>query len=259
MRSAAMAEPVLTSEDAVLGGRLVLRQPVKGHRVGHDAMLLAAASSACAGDRVVDLGAGVGAAGLAVARRVEDLNLTLVEIDAGLVELARENAAHNGFSGNVRAVRLDVAAPDSAFAAAGLAPGATDHVLMNPPFNAQQNPSPDRGRRLAYSGPDDTLGQWLRTASRLLRPGGAVTLIWRADALDTVLAALAADFGAIAILPVHPKPQAPAIRVLVRAVKASAAPLALLPGFFLNDATGKPTAEAEAVLRGRAVLALAGH
>ena len=32
-----------TTEDAVLGGRLILRQPRRGHRFGHDAILLAAA------------------------------------------------------------------------------------------------------------------------------------------------------------------------------------------------------------------------
>ena len=61
------------TEDAVLGGRLVLRQPRKGHRVGHDAILLAAACSARPRERLIELGAGVGAAGLAVARRVNDL------------------------------------------------------------------------------------------------------------------------------------------------------------------------------------------
>ncbi|MGA9948001.1 MAG: methyltransferase, partial [Xanthobacteraceae bacterium] len=28
------------SEDQVLGGKLVLRQPLRGHRFGHDAILL---------------------------------------------------------------------------------------------------------------------------------------------------------------------------------------------------------------------------
>ncbi len=106
----------------------------------------------------------------------------------------------------VRAVCLDVAAPAAAFAAAGLAPGSADRVLMNPPFNAPQNPSPDRGRRLAHTASQETLAVWLSTAARLLRPSGAVTLIWRADGLGDVLAALAADFGAVSVLPVHPKP-----------------------------------------------------
>lgn len=251
------ADPAATSEDAVLGGRLVLRQPLKGHRVGHDAILLAAACAARPGDRVVDLGAGVGAAGLAVARRIEDLTVTLVELDPELAALARGNAARNALAGRVRAVCLDVAAAAAAFAAAGLTAGCIDHVLMNPPFNVGARPSPDHGRRLAHSAAQDTLVQWLATAARLLRPAGAVTLIWRADGLADVLASLSADFGGIAVLPVHSKPAAPAIRVLVRAVKASRAPLSLWPGFCLADAAGRPTVEAEAVLRGSVVLPLA--
>jgi len=245
------------SEDVVLGGRLVLRQPRKGHRVGHDAILLAGACSARPGDRLVDLGAGVGAAGLAVARRVDGLAVTLVEIDADLVALARENAAGNKLAARVRAICLDVAARPAAFAAAGMAPGSADHVLMNPPFNAAAHPSPDRGRRLAHAATHGTLVQWTGAAARLLRPAGTLTLIWRADGLDGVLAALAKGFGAIAILPIHPKTDAPAIRVLVRAVKASRAPLSLLPGLILADAAGKPSAAAEAVLREGALLPLA--
>lgn len=252
------AEPVQISEDAVLGGRLVLRQPRAGHRVGHDAMLLAAACSARPGDHLVDLGAGVGAVGLAVARRVDDLVVTLVEIDAALAALARENAERNGLGRRVRAVCLDVAARPAAFAAAGLGSGAADHVVMNPPFNVARHPSPDRGRRLAHSASRDTLAQWLRTAARLLRPAGVVTLIWRADDLDGALTALATGFGDIAVLPVHSKPDTPAIRVLMRAIKASRAPLSLWPGLFLADAAGKSTVAAEAVLRRGAVLPLAG-
>ena len=118
------------SEDQVLGGKLVLRQPLRGHRFGHDAILLAAAVAAQAGERAVELGAGVGAAGLALARRVEGLDVTLVERDPALAALAATNANRNGLSGRVRAVALDVAAPAAAFTAAGLAPGSADHVLM---------------------------------------------------------------------------------------------------------------------------------
>ncbi len=245
------------SEDAVLGGRLMLRQPRRGHRVGHDAILLAAACSARPHDRLIDLGAGVGAAGLAVARRVPDLAVILVEVDPALVALARDNAGRNRLAERVRAVCLDIAAPAEAFAAAGLSAGAADHVLMNPPFNAAHNPSPDRGRRLAHAATDDTLFRWVEVAARLVRPAGVVTLMWRADGLGAVLEALAGDFGAVTVLPVHPKPEAPAIRVLVRAVKASRAPLALLPGLLLADEAGRPTDEAEAVLREGALLPLA--
>ena len=90
------------SEDAVLGGRLRLLQPKRGHRVGHDAILLAAACPARAGERAVDLGAGVGAAGLALAARVEGVAVTLVEIDPGLAAIAAANAERNGLAARVR-------------------------------------------------------------------------------------------------------------------------------------------------------------
>jgi tRNA1(Val) A37 N6-methylase TrmN6 len=253
------AEREGASEDAILGGKLVIRQPRRGHRVGHDAILLAAATGARAGDRAVDLGAGVGAAGLALARRVEGVAVMLLELDPALAALAADNVARNGLGDRVRVVCLDVAAPPKAFAAQGLAAGKADCVLMNPPFNATANPSPDRRRRLAHVAAQDTLSQWLGATARLLRPQGVVTLIWRADGLDAVLAALAQGFGAITLLPVYPKPGVPAIRVLARAVNGSRAPLTLLPGLVLADAAERPTAEAEAVLRGNAALVLANE
>jgi tRNA1(Val) A37 N6-methylase TrmN6 len=255
------AEPRLDAftEDAVLDGALRLRQPRRGHRVGHDAVLLAAACPALPGEHVVDLGAGVGAAGLALAARAREIAVTLVEIDPDLVALATQNAQLNGLAARVKSITLDAVAPARAFAAAGLVPESVARVLMNPPFNdpVRQQTSPDRRRSLAHVAPREALTTWIRTAARLLRPRGTLTLIFRADGLADLIRALDADFGAVAILPVYPKPDEPAIRILVRATKASRAPLALLPGLVLNDAGGHPTPEAEAVLRAGASLALA--
>jgi tRNA1(Val) A37 N6-methylase TrmN6 len=252
-------QPLDTSEDAVLGGRLRLRQPLRGHRVGHDAILLAAATGARAGEHAVDLGAGVGGAGLALAVRVPGLNVTLVEIDAALCALAAGNAGRNGLSERVSALTCD-AEDIAALAAAGLRPGSIDRVLMNPPFNdaRRQNVSPDARRRLAHVADAGLLARWVATANGLLKPRGTLTLIWRADRLDDVLAVLSAAFGDVAVLPIYPRAEAPAIRVLVRAVKGGqpAAPVTL-SGLVLNDEGGKPTDAAEAVLRHAAPLALA--
>ena len=246
-----------TTEDAVLGGRLVLRQPKRGHRFGHDAILLAAAVDAQASEIAVDFGAGVGAAGLALAHRVPRLEVRLIEIDATLAGLARENAARNKLAGRVSVAELDIATatPFDFTEKAMLLPGAAHHVLMNPPFNdpARQNVSPDPARREAHMARDDTLPVWVNCASRLLKSHGKLTLIWRTTGLADVLSSLS-GFGGISIVPIHPKPSSAAIRVIVQAVKHGAAPLVLLPPLTLNDAEGKPSAEAEAILRGCAAM-----
>lgn len=248
------------TEDAVLGGRLRLRQPRRGHRVGHDAILLAASVGARAGERAVDLGAGVGGAGLAMAARLEGLDVVLVEIDPELGALAVENARLNGMEQRARVVIADAENTD-ALAVAGLTAGCADLVLMNPPFNdaQRQNVSPDPRRRLAHAGDAGLLPRWAATAAWLLKPQGTLTLIWRADGLADVLGALSGGFGSVAVLPVLPRDGAPAIRVLVRATKAGRAGRTDYPALSLNDASGKPTQAAEAVLRGGAALAIAGR
>ena len=258
MNCGTMTERLLEcTEDAFLGGRLRLRQLKSGHRAGHDAMLLAAATSARSGARVVDLGAGVGAAGLALARRVAGVELVLVEIDEVLAGLARSNAAANAIAADV--IVLDVEASAEAFAAAGLAPDSADAVLMNPPFNdaARHRTSPDGARATAHVASETTLVRWIHAARRILKSGGVLTLIWRADGISDVLAALDRGFGSLAILPVHGEASVPAIRILVRAVKGGRAPTQLLPALMLNDGSGLPNKQVQEILAGNGVLPLA--
>jgi tRNA1(Val) A37 N6-methylase TrmN6 len=243
------AEPDLT-DDLALGGRLRLLQPRRGHRFGHDAILLAAATPAGSGDRVADLGAGVGTAGLALAARVDGVRVTLVEIDARLAALAGQNAARNGVAGRIDTIALDIAAPLDAFVAAGLAPGSCDIVMMNPPFHdaGKLQASPDACRRRAHEIEAAKLVDWVAAARRLLRPGGVLTLIFRADGLPALLD-LVDGFGGVTVMPVHPKPDAAAIRVLMAAVKGSRAPFAIREGLVLAGSDGTPAAQSEAILR----------
>jgi tRNA1(Val) A37 N6-methylase TrmN6 len=245
------------TEDAFLGGQLRLRQLKSGHRAGHDAMLLAAATPARRGDRVVDLGAGVGAAGFAVARRVVGIDLVLVEIDEELANLARGNAAANDIAAVI--IVLDVASTADAFARAGLQPDSVDAMLMNPPFNdpSRHRVSPDKTRATAHVAGSATLESWVHAARRILKSGGTLTLIWRADGIAGVLAALEVGFGSLAILPVHGDPKSPAIRVLVRASKGGKAPAQIYPALMLKDESGVPNKEVQEILSGKRLLPLA--
>jgi tRNA1(Val) A37 N6-methylase TrmN6 len=220
-------------------------------------MLLAAATPARPGDRVVDFGAGVGAAGLAVARRVAGIALVLVEIDPALADLARGNAAANAIAASV--IVLDVTAAADAFAAAGLGPDSADVVLMNPPFNdsTRHRASPDRSRAAAHVAATATLEGWLHAGRRILKSGGVLTLVWRADGLADVLATLNRGFGSLAIQPVHGDADTPAIRVLIRAIKGGKAPAQIYAALMLNDESAMPNKESQDVLAGRRILPLA--
>ncbi|QDM19643.1 methyltransferase [Tardiphaga sp. vice352] len=248
---------IATTCDGFLGGQLQLCQPARGHRAGHDAILLAASTAARPGDRVVDFGAGVGTAGLALAWRVKGISLTLVEIDPRLARLACDNAAANGIAAKV--IGMDLSSPADVFAAAGLPPDGVDVVLMNPPYNdaTRHRASPDAARAVAHVATSSTLQNWIHAARRLLRSGGALTLIWRGDGLCEVVAALEKGFGSISLLPVHGDPAKPAIRILVKAIKGGRAPAAIYPGINLRDATGASDPYMSEVLAGKATLSLA--
>ncbi len=250
-----MIEVQLT-EDAFLGGKLRLRQPKSGHRAGHDAVLLAAATPAHPGDRVADLGAGVGAAGLAVAKRVPGIKLVLVEADEELADLARINARANAV--DARTIVLDVSADAETFASRGLHADSIDVVLMNPPFNdpARHRASPDKARKAAHLATPGMLASWVHAARRILKSEGELVMIWRADGIADVLAALDRGFGSLVILPVHANVTSPAIRVLVRATKGGRAPTRMLTPLILDETAGSAAA-LRSILAGEGVLPLA--
>jgi tRNA1(Val) A37 N6-methylase TrmN6 len=240
------------TEDRILGGRLVIRQPAKGYRAGLDAALLAAACDAPDGSRVLEAGCGVGAALLAAAIRRPNARFVGLERDAAALTLARENIAANDLAARVEARSGDVEARPSV-----AAPGAFDATLANPPFfdDPAELRAPHPAKRGAWMA-DGGLASWASFLLNATRDGGTLTLIHRADRLADILSLLGGKAGSFQIRPVHPFADAPAKRVLVRAIRSGRAPLRLLPPLVLHDRSGaKHTAEAEAILRGERGLA----
>jgi tRNA1(Val) A37 N6-methylase TrmN6 len=244
--------------DRWLGGRLALVQPKGGHRVGTDAALLAAAAGTPEG-RIADVGAGVGAVGLALVQRSERAVADLIEIDPDLAQLAESNAARNGLQPRARVLRLDVLKPAER-REAGLADETVDCVVTNPPFfqSGTVRVSPNQGRARAHVLPPAEGGAmleaWIRASLALLAPGGRFVMIHRPDALSVILAAVENRLGAVALLPVHPSANASAHRLMIAGVKGSKAPLRIAPALILHQADGRLTAEADAIHRGEALI-----
>jgi tRNA1(Val) A37 N6-methylase TrmN6 len=246
-----VGEPGAFSHDTLLDGRVSLIQPRRGYRVAVDAVLLAAATAAAAGDRVADLGTGVGAAALCLATRVADVRVVGIDLQPDLVALAAANSIANGVAGRVTMVAGDLCRLP-------FRPGGFDRVMANPPYlrAGAHTPAADRSRAAANGEGDAGLEVWLRCAAHMLRPRGVVTVIHRADRLDEVLALMHKDFGGLVLFPVWPRAGAPARRILVAGCRGAASPARLAPGLVLHETDGRFTDRADAVLRGGCALEL---
>jgi len=248
-----------TTTDDFLGGQLTIVQPRAGHRAGSDAVFLAAAVPAAAGEGVLEAGTGVGVAGLCLLARLSELEVTAVEIDPALCALAQANAEQNGLADRFTAIEADVAAPAQVLRAAGLVRESYDHVIANPPFYAEGavRAAPEPARAVAHVMGSGDLAKWVRFLTTMAAPKGRLTLIHRAECLGELLGLVEGRFGDVAVFPLFPKPGEPATRIIVQGRKASRAGSRLLPGLVLHEPDGAYTAEAEAVLRGGAALPLA--
>jgi tRNA1(Val) A37 N6-methylase TrmN6 len=249
-----------TSTDRFLGGLIEVLQPLQGHhRSGLEAAILAASLPADTAGVVVDAGAGAGVVGLAVAARCAAADVLLVEREEALVALSQASLGLPGnraFADRVAIARLDITADEATRIAAGVRREGAIAVLMNPPFYSEaaatSSPSPERAA--AHSRPTG-LEDWFRFAAWALRPDGRLVVILQAEALPELLAGTSGRFGALDVLPIHPRADGKAARVLVRAVKGSRSPLALLPGLVLHEDGKGFRPDVDALLRGKADLA----
>jgi len=233
--------------ETFLDGKVRVDQPASGFRSGLDAVMLAAAVPAQAGQTVLELGAGAGTASLCLLARVPGLALTGVEIDTNLTVLAIGNAAANE-------MRADFACADI-FALPPALKRDFDQVFCNPPFHGEGQVSPNETRATALMD-QGRLEEWLRIGLQRTVSGGFFTAILRADRLNEALAALP-ETGVV-VFPLWPKAGEAAKRVIVQARKSSNAPFTLLPGLVLHQVNGAWTVEADDVLRRGNALALSG-
>jgi tRNA1(Val) A37 N6-methylase TrmN6 len=240
-----------TTEDALLGGRIRIRQPKRGYRVNVDTLLLAAslpgARIRSGGTRVAEPCCGAAAALLAVAAgRKGDIEFVGIERDPIYAALARENVELNGQADRAKIIEADALDAEAQF-------GVFDYVLFNPPYDDPgEGRAPAEGKRGAFIA-DRPIGDWIKVWSNRMGAHSNLTLIHRAHKLGDILAALEGRLGGVEVFPIRPNASAKAHRVIVRAWKGSRAPLKLFAGLDLHPddkSKEKYTPQAEAILRG---------
>ena len=237
--------PMKTTLDGILNRALLLEQPADGFRVAVDTVLLASAVPAVAGQKVLDLGCGVGGAMLALACRVPNLSVTGLEIQPALARLARSNCERNALQAELHILQADATRLSSTFS------NIFDHVMMNPPYHdaAKHDASAQESKRLANTEAEGDLPRWIASAAYALKDGGLLTLIHRADRRDEIVDCLGAAFGDFHIIPIAPKEDRPPKRVIARARKGAPKSLTTHAAFVLHNPDGSYTKEADAVLR----------
>jgi tRNA1(Val) A37 N6-methylase TrmN6 len=258
----AEAQIAPVTRDAFLNGRITLTQPASGHRIGTDAvLLLALARGLLRGQegevRAVDFGAGAGLVGLGLALLESRVTATLIERDGAVAELAEVNRL--ALAGDIAARSKVLQGDVTQLGTTAFAPelrGALDLVAMNPPYLTigAARLSPSAYRASSHAQLHDQPLEWFRAARRVLKPGGHLALIHRADALPAILAGLEAGFGRIRITPVYPREDADATRILVTARLQSKAPAAIGPALILHAADGAFTPSAQALHLGSALI-----
>ncbi|MGN6489131.1 MAG: tRNA1(Val) (adenine(37)-N6)-methyltransferase [Devosia sp.] len=232
-----------------------MSQPARGFRAGLDSVLLGA--SVRAGTRrLLDLGAGAGTAALVALADLPEAGGTLVERDPEMAALAALNLEANGMAERGRVLPLDVTAKGSLRTAAGLPADHYDAVIANPPFfDPGAGSAPSAARAGARHMPPDALELWVKAAAAHAAPEGEVIFIHAAASLPLLLPAFTARFGAVTVLPLTPRDGEPASRILIRGIKGSRAPFALLASRALHEPAGRSfRPEFDAIFRGSARL-----
>ena len=239
----------LHEETLLLGGRVRILQPLQGYRAAIDPVLLAAAVPATA-RRVADMGCGTGAALLGLLARCPSVCGVGVELQPETAALACQSVALNGWSERAEIITGDVRLTLPRVEGNGF-----EAVMTNPPYHGPGTRSPIASRAVAHM-EEVPLEEWLAGCLRCLKPLGHLVVIYRADRLDTLLAALVArKAGSQEVFPLWPRQGEAAKRVIVRAVKGGKGPLTLHPGLILHGADGRFTPQAEALLRAGSPLA----
>ena len=240
-----------TTDDALLGGRLTIRQPAQGYRVAIDPIFLAASIPVIGEETVLDIGTGVGAAALCLANRVPDCKVVGLEIQRTNVRLASDNIMTNNMRGRVEVLWGDLLQPPPR-----LAGGTFSHVMANPPYleDHRANVNMTAHKQISNTEGQVTLEQWARFSLLMARPKGTITFIHRADRLPEILSYFQGKMGDIVIYPLWPGPGKPAKRVIIRGRKSTNGPTTLSQGLMLHLPDGRYTDAAENILRNGAGL-----
>lgn len=230
-----------TTLDDFLGGLIKLKQPKIGYRATSDAVMVAAAVPAKPNESILDVGCASGIVGLCIGARVPNIQITGVEIQPELVELARQNGELNG-------QRLEIIEADISKRVKDLHGVQFHHVVTNPPFYTETPARQSKQVETAYK-QAVPLTKWIDFCLRHLRAKGTFTIIHRPESIPEILSILNGRLGAIRLIPIWPKQGVQPKRIIIQGIMNSKKPFEIHPGFVMHHHDDTRTEQAECIMR----------
>ena len=225
--------------DDFLGGKIRLKQG--NYRATSDAVLVASAVPVKDGQTVLDVGCGTGAVALSVKARVPTAQITGIEIQSEMANVACENAHLNDVEFEV--VNANVLNPPKSWKERQF-----HHVVTNPPYFSETPQRDNKVTAIAHA-EQVPLSKWLDFCIKKVRAKGTLTIIHRTEAVPEILSILKDRMGKITLIPLWPKKGVQPKRVIIQATMNLKSAFVFHPGFVLHNEDNTRTQQIEEVMR----------
>jgi tRNA1(Val) A37 N6-methylase TrmN6 len=234
-----------TSLYHLLGTRVKMLSAKSGYRASIDPVVLAATIPAQKGDKILDVGCGVGSAAFCLAARIKEIQVTGIDMQERLIVLAREIGKLNGLEDHTRFLVQNLLSGSCQTQSLPF-----DHVMANPPYNKKGsgNQSPDPSKALANTEGSALLKDWVAFCFERVKDGGTVTFVHRYERKDELISLMKRN-GLVTVLPLWPKVRGErAKRVLVQSIKGAGGAIKIKKGLVLHREGLGYTFEAHKIL-----------
>lgn len=255
------------TDDTIMNGRILIRQPKKGYRVAMDPIVLASQVNLQQNQSVLDVGSGVGAISLILKSRVPSASVTSVDIDPKMCDLCRYNALKNGLNLDIHNASIeDFCVSNSGQQKEELNQGEGckeeehkggkckvqsqghqeqhdtksshlkqyDHVVTNPPFFKKESSRISKTKIMANFETIE-LSVWIHLCLNLLKPHGTFSIIHEPSRIAEILAAIEGRAGSISIFPVYSNEYSDkAVRIIVQGIKGNRGGTKVMKGIFTS-------------------------
>jgi tRNA1Val (adenine37-N6)-methyltransferase len=228
--------------DTLFGGKIRIVQEKGGYRFSIDSILLAGFIVLRRGDKVIDLGTGVGIIPLILAQKGTGAEQFVgVEIQQKLAELAKRNVFINGLEALITIYQGDIRELNDVFL-----PSSFDVVVTNPPYYqvASGRTNPYFQKAIARHEITCTIDNVLQRARYLLKEGGRFFVIFPAQRAITLLDRLrSATLEPKRLRWVHSREGAEAKFILTESYKGGGEGVEVLAPLYVYSVTGNYTPE----------------